>query len=251
MSRADETTGGRRQGWSEMRVRHFPTTDWDVIRAAALGRKSGRGPLTAFCTIYWYPVYAFMRRNGHSHPEAEDLTQSFFSELIAKENLATADSARGRFRAFLTGALRHFLSHERERRNARKRGGRIPHVPLDDALDDARYKLEPAELTPEQLFEKRWALALLDEALQTLRQRYAGRGKEREFDLLARHLDGSVDADDQIARDLGWSRGTARVALHRLRMRFREILRAAVGRTVSSPDEVEDEIRHLLKVLGS
>ncbi len=234
----------------------FRTTQWGVVRAAgSRDVPEARDALEELCASYWYPLYAFVRRQGHRSEDARDLTQGFFARFLAGDPLVGLDPDQGRFRAYLVAAMRHFLSNEREREQALKRGGGRPLLPLE--LDDAerRYSVEPAARTasPEREFERAWALTLLGRVLEHLRAEQAERGREAIFERLAGFLDGSgADGDTcaAAAAELGLSGVAVRVALHRLRARFGELLREEVGRTVGRPDEVEDELRCLVEALG-
>lgn len=232
-----------------MRDARFHTTRWSLVLAAG-----GTDPsaLNTLCGLYWYPVYSFIRRQGHSAPDAEDLAQAYFGRLIDKAYLAQVDRERGKFRTFLLTSLKHFLANERDRAMAQKRGGGAAHVTFE-ALDvEQRYAAETASgLTPEELFEKRAALSLLDAALSELRKDYEKRGSAREFDMLAPLLTGAEERYDTIAAELNMTPGALRVALHRLRGRFSNALRDLVSAMVSTSDQVDDELRHLLNAVGN
>jgi len=230
----------------------FHTTQWTLILSAAADDAEAGSALNALCQSYWYPVYAFIRRQGHGAPEAEDLTQAFFTRLIEKTYLAQVDRKRGRFRSFLLTAVKHFLANERDRVMTQKRGGGALHVPLDFIDAEKKYAHEPASgLTPEEIFEKRSAMALLDAALRRLRLEFEARGDTRQFEALAPLLTGDSDAFyERAAAELGMSRGALRVALHRMRRRFRVILRDLVASLVAEPDQVDDEIRHLVNAIA-
>jgi RNA polymerase sigma-70 factor (ECF subfamily) len=232
----------------------FQTTRWSLIFAAAGDASGGADARADFCRAYWYPIYAFIRRRGYAHEEAEDLTQGFFELLLAKNWLGAADRERGRFRSFLLASVSHFLSHERQKERAAKRGGGIHHVPVERQDDDERYvgELEGGE-TPEQLFDRRWALATLDSALSALREDYEKRGKRREFDLLVPSLVGDLGdvPRGELAGELGVTTGALRVTLHRFRRRFQSILREIVGATVEDDDAIDDEIRYLMRAISS
>ncbi len=232
----------------------FHTTRWSLIFAAAGDASSGAEARADFCRMYWYPVYAFIRRRGYPHEQAEDLAQGFFEILLEKNYLGAADRERGRFRSFLRTAVAHYLSHERERERAAKRGGGIPHVPIDPPADQERYTAELAGgETPEQLFDRRCALTILDAALKALRAEYDSRGKRREFEVLFPALAGDLDGVPraELASELGLSEGALRVTLHRFRRRFQAVLRTVVAATVEDEDAVDDEIRHLMQALSS
>jgi RNA polymerase sigma-70 factor (ECF subfamily) len=232
----------------------FATTHWSVIVAAREGDAAeAREALATLFRTYWYPLYAFIRREGHSADQAQDLTQGFFAELLEPGSLAAADRARGKFRSYLLGACKHYLSHERERARARKRGGGHSIVSLDLRGAEDRYTSEPAHnLTPEKLFDRRWAMALLDRVFGRLREEFAQKGKDELFDRLRLCLLGEKEAVPygKVARELGMSEGSVKVAAHRLRRRFREVLHEEIGRTVDDPADVADEIRELFAALA-
>lgn len=233
----------------------FATTHWSVVLAA--GRPAGDGSqeaLSSLCTTYWYPLYAFIRRQGHAPEEAQDLTQEFFTRLLEKDFLAHVDRSRGKFRTFLLAACKHFLANEQDRRHAQKRGGRLRIFSIDVAAAESRYHGEPAHVrTPDRLFDRRWALTLLETVLGRLRTEAAATDKAALFDRLKGSLTGDRGADtlSEAAAALGMAEGAVKTAVHRLRRRYRELLREEIGRTVQSPDAVEDEIRDLFAALAS
>jgi len=232
----------------------FLTTHWSVVLAAKdKSSPESAAALEVLCRAYWYPLYAFVRRQGHSPSDAQDLTQEFFARLLAKEYLRAVDREKGRFRTFLRVALRRFLANEWDRARRLKRGGGHTPLPLDTTAAEHRYQGEGDEtLPPDRLYERRWARTLLEEALGRLRAEYAAAGKTVEFDQLKGALTaerGSIAYRD-LAAALDLSEGAARVAVHRLRKRFREAFRATVAETVSTPEEVEDELRYLVGLLG-
>ena len=210
--------------------------------------------LAELCQRYWYPLYAYVRRRVGDVSEAQDLTQEFFARLLEKNTLAAASRERGRFRAFLLGAMKNFLANEWDKAKALKRGGGRPPISL--ALDTAESKLtlEPAhELTPEKLYERQWALTLLELVVERIEAEYSAAGKARQFTLLKPALTGNRAAIDYAAAAaaLEMSEDAVRQAAHRLRRRFREILREELLQTVADPAEVDDEIRSLFTTLGS
>ena len=208
--------------------------------------------LEHLCTAYWYPLYAFVRRQGHSPHDAQDLTQEFFARLLARNFLGDADPAKGRFRSFLLGALKHFLSDEWDRARAQKRGGGQPPISLDAESAETRYQLEPAdESSAEKIYERRWALALLDQVLKQLRDEFTRDGKEHVFDELKSALTGGKVPYPEIAARLDVKEGAARTAIHRLRTRYRDIVRAEIAETVASPAEVDAEMQHLFAALSA
>jgi len=208
--------------------------------------------LATLCETYWYPLYAYVRRSGHSADDAEDLTQEFFATLLEKGYVDAADRERGRFRSFLLTALKRFLSKEHDKATAKKRGGGQSPLPLDIQSAEDQYALEPADdLTPERVFERRWALTVLDKVMDRLRQRYAESGKTGVFDRLKVFLTGDSDtpAYGQVAPALEMTEGAVKVAVHRLRERYRETLRDEIAQTVGDPNDVEDELNSLLAAL--
>ena len=233
----------------------FATTRWSVVVAAGGDDTAGaRDSLARLCASYWFPLYAFVRRRGHSPEEAQDLTQAFFTKLLEKNWVADADRSKGRFRTFLLSALTHFLSDEWDRARAQKRGGGAATLPLSFDTAEERYVREPADPdTPERIFERRWALALLDEVVSRLRDEYEGDGKADLFVALHPCLVGERTALPyaELAQRLGTSESAVKSAVHRLRQRYRYLLREEIATTVSSPDEVDDELRHLFAVLTS
>ena len=232
----------------------FATTHWSVVLAAGQDADAGASEaLEQLCRTYWYPLYVFVRRRGHSPEDAQDLTQQFFALFLQKEYFRLADRARGRFRTFLLHALEHFLVNEWKRASCAKRGGGAACLSLDLEDAEVRYGNQLAgAMTPERAYEKHWALTLLDQVLASLKQEYAEAGNARVFDELAEWLwgkDASVSYA-QIGERLGLSEGTARGAMHRLRERYRERLRRAVEQTVADPAEVDEELRHLIAVVS-
>jgi RNA polymerase sigma-70 factor (ECF subfamily) len=224
-----------------------------VLAAGAEASTRRRAALESLCGSYWYPLYAFERRRGSGPEEARDLVQGFFAALLEKEWVRDADPGRGRFRTFLLAAFRHFCSHERERARAQKRGGGRTVLPLDFESGEGRFLREPADdRTPERLYERRWALALLDGALERLRDRHRREGRADLFEALQPYVGGAGSEGSYAAAGarLGMSEGAVKVAVHRLRRRFRETLREAIAETVADPSEVDDEIRRMQDALG-
>ena len=233
----------------------FATTHWSVVlEACATRAPQARAALEILCRTYWYPLYAFVRRRGHGPQDAQDLTQDFFADLIERESLQSVDRGKGRFRSFLLGAMQNHLATQHKKAQALKRGGQCAFVSIDEQDAEGRYLREPAgELTPEKIFERRWALTLLENTLAALRQEYFRAGKLPLFDALQGSLSGEkgTPSSAEIAATLNLTEGAARVAVHRLRRRYGELLRAGIAHTVSSPEEIEDEINHLFRVLQS
>jgi DNA-directed RNA polymerase specialized sigma24 family protein len=231
----------------------FATTHWSVVLAA--GRSDSpqaRDSLEKLCQTYWYPLYAYVRRRGYAEADAKDLTQSFFAWLLQRHWLERADQQRGRFRSFLLTSLNGFLANEWDKAQTQKRGGgRTVSLPFDAA--DTRCRWEPADhVTPEQSFEWRWALALLDQVMNRLCADYAGQGKAELFEELKPCLLGDRSAQPYatLASKLGMTEGSVKVAVHRLRQRYRQLLREEIANTVATPKEVDEEMRHLFAVLA-
>lgn len=234
--------------------RLFLTTRWSIVLSARdHSSKSSAMALESLCQAYWYPLYVFVRRQGHPAHDAQDLTQEFFARLLEKDYLRSVEREKGRFRTFLIMALKRFLLNEWDKKNTRKRGGAFIHLSLDADLAESRYANELSETLPaDQVYERRWALTLLDQAMARLRADYAGNGRETEYDYLKRFLTcdrGDISYRD-IAEGLGMTEGAARVAMHRLRKRFREVFRDEIADTVSATDEVDDEVRYVVAVLS-
>ena len=232
----------------------FPVTRWTVVLAAS-GTPSpeSAAALERLCASYWYPLYAFVRRSGYSPSDAEDLTQEFFARLLAHNWIAHADRHKGRFRSFLLMAMKRFLAKEWAKVKTLKRGGQMRFVPLQFETAETRYCQEPADTrTPEQLFEKHWAMALLTTVLKRLREEYAKDGKGEKFDMLEPSLIGRRETQPYaaLAARLAMSEGAVKMAVCRLRERYRECLREEIGKTVASPDEVDEEVRYLFRVLA-
>jgi len=211
-----------------------------------------RRALEELIRAYWFPLYAFVRRQGETPAGAEDMVQEFFTRLLERKDLARVDRAKGRFRSFLLAAMRHFLANEYDKNRALKRGGGASVIALDALDAEARYAVEPVDdMTPERLFDRRWALVVLEEVLARLGREYADTGKESLFHaikdcLIPQRGDLSYA---QTARCLGMSQGALRVAIHRMRRRYRDLLREEIAQTVDSPEQIEEEIAYLLNCL--
>lgn len=220
-----------------------------VVSAAGSRSPEASRSLAILCENYWYPLYAFVRRAGHSAEDAQDLTQEFFVRLLDKRFLEAADSKKGRFRTFLITAIKRFLANEYDRANTKKRGGGQRIIPLESL--ENRYRQEPADtLTPEKIFEQQWALTLLDQVLSRLQAEMTADGKAALFEALKGHLTGGQAIGyATTAAGLGMTEGAVRVAAHRLRRRYRKLLREEIAQTVASSDEVEEEIRYLFTCL--
>jgi len=231
----------------------FAATHWSVVLSAARGSETPRAAaaMAELCRIYWYPLYAYVRRRGYDTHEAEDLTQEYFARLLAKNYLADVDRRKGKFRAFLLAAMKHFLADEWDRSRAQKRGGGKTIVPLDGAYADSRYSREPAhDLTPEKLYERQWAIAVLQQVLARLRTEFVAEEKATLFDRLEPFLMGdSATTQAQAAAELGMTENAVKKAVHRLRRRFRQELRDEIAHTVASPEEIDEEIQYLMRCL--
>jgi len=236
-----------------MHAKGFSMTRWSLVVAAADSRHPGHEEaLAELCSAYWYPVYAFVRLRGFDTDSAQDLTQGFFAQLLEKRTLKAADEERGRFRSFVLAALKFYLSHERERAGAQKRGGGRTPIAIDGDTAEGKYRVEPVDRhTPETLFERRWAMLLLERALANLREELRESARPERSLRLAEYLTGDSSAPGykQIAEELGMSESAVKVSVHRLRGRFREILRDEVAQTVSDPGMVDDELSHLFAAL--
>jgi RNA polymerase sigma factor (sigma-70 family) len=234
--------------------RQFATTHWSLVGAARPGEVSqtrAREALEELCRAYWYPLYAFVRSRGHSATDAQDLTQAFFARIIETGGFASADRERGRFRSYLLGAMKHFLANEWHRAQTQKRGGQVRFIEFDALDPEARYAGASQQSdNPDHLFDREWALQTVAGALQALRDEMARAGKSDQFETLKGSLTGQDETPrDQIAARLNMSESAVKVAVHRLRQRYRKLLRAAIAETVSNEADLDDEMRYLVAVL--
>ncbi|HLX61292.1 MAG TPA: sigma-70 family RNA polymerase sigma factor [Planctomycetota bacterium] len=235
----------------------FATTRWSVVLAAAgpAGSRRSADALASLCGTYWYPLYAYVRRQCISADDAQDLTQGFFLSLLEKDYLHSVERERGRFRSFLLASLKHFLADQRDRAHAVKRGGGHSIVSLDELREgEERYAREPARgLTAEQIYERRWALTVLASVLAALQRDYQNAGKTALFERLGGFLTGDDPRDSYAAAAdaLAMSEGAVKVAVHRLRQRYGQLLADEIAETVATPEAVEDEIRHLMEAVGT
>jgi len=231
----------------------FAQTRWSMVVAAAGGDSTkARRALEHLCGTYWYPLYAFVRREGHGADDAQDLTQEFFARLLEKNWLDAVDREKGKFRSFLLAAMRHFLANEWDRAHRLKRGGGQAVLSLDAESAEARYALEPADrMTADRIFERRWALTLLEQVLVRLRKEFAAVGKDRLFEELKAALTGEKIPYAEIAARLNLNEGAVRVAVHRLRLRYRDLIRAEIAETVAGEDGVDAEVQHLFAALAA
>jgi len=234
-------TGGRRQ-W-------FTTTSWTMVEHAQLGAQEA---LERLCSVYWYPIYVYIRRVGYSPQDAEDLAQGFFYELLEKNYFRAAHRGRGKFRSFLLVSLKYFLENDKDLRRAQKRGGGVPLISLDDETAEERYHKEPAsDLSPEKLFDQHWARTVLEQVQARLRDEYRGHGKLALYERLHGFLSEETEMRDydRVGAELQMRPGTVAVAVHRLRHRYRELVREEIARTVASPADVDSEMRHFYAAL--
>lgn len=231
--------------------RLFVSTLWSVVLRAGSGTEDeSRQALERLCTQYWRPLFVFARSRGHGEHDAQDLTQGFLAGLLEKNGFARADRARGRFRTFLLSSFCHYLANQQRDQSALKRGGGQPASSLDDEAGKAAQLSDG--LTPERLYERSWAFALLERTVDRLRAEYASAGRHRLFEAIQPHLAGPAERRGyaELGRVLGVSESTVAVAVHRLRRRYGEILREEISDTVNGPEEAEDELRHLLHVVS-
>ncbi len=232
----------------------FATTHWTVVLAAGKGRTpQADTALEELCRTYWYPLYAYVRRRGYTHEDAEDLTQGFFARFLERNYLEGLSSEHGKFRAFLLASLKHFLANEWDRANAQKRGGATPNLSLDLQGADSRYQINiPDDLSPDKIYDREWALALLERVITRLRDECAANDQSRFFDQLKPFLtvDNAAVPYAQAAAGLNLAEGAVRVAVHRLRKRYRGLLRDEITQTLADPAQVEEEMRTLLGAFG-
>ena len=236
------------------RGERFPTTHWSMVVSAGASHSSVAGQaMGMLCENYWFPLYAFVRRKGHSPQDAEDLLQEFFVQLLEHDWVARADRSKGRFRSFLLTVLSRFLANQWDKVSSQKRGGHLRRVPMFIEDAENRFSREPVDTcTPEQEFERQWALTVLERVLDRLREEYVERGRTALFDALKPSLAGSRQAQpyDRLGAELGMTEGSVKVAVFRLRRRYRERLTEEIAQTVASPDEVQSELRHLFRILA-
>ena len=232
----------------------FATTHWTVVlTAAGSDTTRARAALEKLCRTYWYPLYAYVRRRGYAPPDAEDLTQAFFARLLEHQSLSSADPCLGRFRSFILTAMNRFLVSEWKKDMAQKRGGGRMTFSLDWAAAEERFDLEPAtHASPDKLFEKQWALALLAEVMGRLEQEYRKDGKAGLFGCLKQTLQGSRESQPyaEMASQLGMNEGAIKVAVHRLRKRYRVLIRDEIANTLDRSEDIDTELQHLFRVLA-
>lgn len=232
----------------------FATTRWTVVLAAGVrGAPQADVALEELCRTYWYPLYAYVRRHGHSHEDAEDLTQAFFARLLDKNFLEGVSSEKGKFRAFLLVAVKRFLANEWDRANRQKRGGGEKPLSLDWQQADTQYQITPADnLSPDRLFDRAWAMTTLERVITRLRDEYAAEDKAALFEQLKPFLMAgkSETRYAEAATTLGLAEGTVRVTVHRMRRRYRELLREEIAQTLSDPALADEELQALFSALS-
>jgi RNA polymerase sigma-70 factor (ECF subfamily) len=233
----------------------FETTRWSLVLAARTGRSSeGRKALAWLCEAYWYPIYAFVRRQGYNPEDARDLTQGYFARLLERRDLEDVDPALGRFRSFLLASVRHYLSNERDRERAKKRAPERPLLSLYADMAEDRYRVEPVdELTPELLFERKWAMTVLERALARLAEDWKGGERGRRFERLRSQLTGEEPTEPyrDAAADLGMTEDAVKMTVQRLRKRYSELVREEVSHTIRNPGDLDGETRHVFRALGA
>ena len=229
----------------------FPTTRWTLVVAAGdPQRKDARSALVSLCENYWYPLYAYLRRRGYAPDQAQDLTQEFFMRVLEGRYLDRADPEKGRFRSFILTSLKFFAADEHDRQRAQKRGGGAV-VSLEFSSGEERYQREPGHNeTPDRIFERRWALSMLERVMERLRDEFVQHGRPENFERMKVFLLGQSEAPyADLAREMNTSEGALKVAIHRLRKRYRELFRQEIADTVADPAKVESEMRYLATVL--
>jgi len=231
----------------------FTTTHWSVVMLARPDSPQATDALEKLCRTYWLPLYSYIRRQGYGPHDAQDFTQGFFARLLRANSFADVSRDKGKFRSFLLAALNHFLSDERDRARAEKRGGGQPVISLDETEAEQRYlQLPVMDLTPEKVFDRRWALTVLEQALERVREEYQSSGRQPLFEGLRGFLSAEAGPGDYnaLAPKLGMSPGAVGVAVHRLRQRYRECIRLELGQTVASPADLDDEMNYLFAAIG-
>lgn len=245
-------SNGNNSSFPVNRNRVFATTSWSMVLEAANESDSGgtESALSELCQQYWFPLYSFVRRKGLDRSQAEDLTQSFFAELLEKKRLQHAEPTRGSFRAFLLTSLTHFMANHWRAENTQKRGGADTTLSIDFEQADARYEGLPGEsLTAERIFERNWALSILDQTLKAVSAQYEDTGKKELYDAIKGFLTGDFVPYQELAQATGMREGALKVAVHRLRQRYGQQLRLQIARTVTDSEQVDEELASLFKAL--
>ena len=231
----------------------FATTHWSVVlEAGQADPQRAAQALETLCRTYWYPTYAFVRRLGHGPHEAQDLAQGFFARLLERGDFAAISRDKGRFRSYLLTALKHFIANERQRERAEKRGGGKPPIALDSLLAEERYRLEPVDaLSADKIFERRWALTLLERVLERMGKDYSSADNRQLFERLKELLSDEPGRPSQaeLAAALGMTENAVKQAFHRFRVRYRQLLREEIAQTLATPGEIEEELKYLVGVL--
>jgi RNA polymerase sigma factor (sigma-70 family) len=235
------------------RTGRFNETHWTTVLAAGQKNSQAKEALQKLCRTYWYPLYVFVRRQGHSRHDAEDLTQEFFARLLTRNDLATVDREKGKFRSFLLASMKHFLANEWDKAQAKKRGGGKQILSINVQDFESKYAMEPAHaITPDKLYGRRWAMTVLEQVMAKLRKEMRAEGKMDQFEQMKIFLAGSKgDVHySKVAENLGISEIAVKTAVHRLRKRYRLLLIAEIANTVETKQDVEQELRHLLAALA-
>ncbi len=232
-------------------AREFRTTHWSIVLSARGDSSDAHESLSKLCGTYWHPLYAFVRRQGAGEHDAQDLTQEFFARLLEKGWLGGVDRERGRFRSWLLASMKHFLANEWDRSRTLKRGGGAALFSFDELDAESRLAHEPATDSAETIYDRRWAMTLLDQVMARLRAEMAGAGKLAHFEALKFCLTGEKSAYGEVGARLAMSEGAVKVAVHRMRERYRALLRAEIAETVAGPEEIEDELRALMAALSA
>lgn len=228
----------------------FATTRWTMVANAAGGNASADAALEELCRIYWFPLYAYVRRRGHAKETAEDMTQEFFMRLLERRDFEDLNAEKGRFRAFLLASLKHFLANAQDRRDCRKRGGRAIHLSLDGEEADQRFEVRDPAVSPDEAFDREWALALLERVLTRLKLEQQAMGKDDLFESMKKFLTmGKGEANyRETAEELNLAEGTVRVMAHRMRKRYRALLKEEIGHTLADPAMTGEELAVLMQV---
>jgi RNA polymerase sigma factor (sigma-70 family) len=231
----------------------FPPTHWTLVLSAGRpGSVEAEAAVASLCQMYWYPLYVFIRRQGHNSDDAQDLVQGFFARLLEKNYIGSADPEKGRFRSFLLLSLKRFMANEWDRAKRQKRGGGAACLPLEGKEFETRYVAEPQdEMSPDKAFERRWAMTLLQQVSDRLKAEFADSGRAHIFEEVKHFITGGQIPSSyaEIAQRLKTTEGSVKVLVHRLRRRFRELLRFEIAKTVDSPETIDDEIRELFAAL--
>lgn len=247
MAKSDIPTPSPSNSW-------FPATHWtQIVAAQQKGSAQASQALEDLCTAYWYPIYAYIRRKGHSDDDAKDIAQGFFHHILERNLLGAADRTKGKFRSFLLGSLNYFVANRRDFETAKKRGGGMVFISMDDKTPEERYALEPVDdFSPEKLFDRQWAFDLLQQAKSKLRQEYCHQGKQTQFEHFLPYLNEETAPGDytQTAAAIGMTPGAVTTAVHRLRQRYAELIESEIARTVSSPEEIANERQYIYEVLS-